>query len=172
MAGRLIMLPYTSCWSKGVGGRYAYYLCQAKECPDRGKSIPKKVIEDEFEKLLAELTPSPDLFYTAAEIFSTLWDHRCDNGKDEVTFMKRELLRFEKQSEHFINRIAETQSINLIVAYEGKVESWKKTSFYSMKRSKIAVVRLRPSTTHFELPLISLETRRGSGKQASLIIKD
>ena len=40
----------------------------------------------------------------------------------KVTFMKRELLRIEKQSEHFINRIAETQSINLIVAYEGKVE--------------------------------------------------
>jgi hypothetical protein len=114
--------PYTSCWSKGVGGRYAYYLCQGKECPDRGKSIPKKVIEDEFEKMLAELTPSPDLFYTAAEMFSALWDHRRDNGKDEVTFMKRELLRIEKQSEHFINRIAETQSINLIVAYESKVE--------------------------------------------------
>jgi site-specific DNA recombinase len=39
-----------------------------------------------------------------------------------VTFMKRELLRLEKQSEHFIDRIAETQSINLIVAYECKVE--------------------------------------------------
>ena len=114
--------PYTSCWSKGVGGRYAYYLCQGKECPERGKSIPRATIEDEFEKMLAELTPTPDLFYTAAEMFSALWDHRRDNGKEEVTFMKRELLRLEKQSEHFIDRIAETQSVNLIVAYEGKIE--------------------------------------------------
>jgi len=91
-------------------------------CPERGKSIPRAVIEDEFERMLTELAPSPKLFFTSAEMFSALWDHRRDNGKEEVTFMKRELLRLEKQSEHFINRIVETQSANLIVAYEGKIE--------------------------------------------------
>lgn len=65
---------------------------------------------------------SPELFFTSAEMFSALWDHHRDNGKEELTFMKRELLRLEKQSEHFINRIVETQSANLIVAYEGKIE--------------------------------------------------
>ena len=114
--------PYTSCWSKGTGGHYAYYLCQNKECAERGKSIPKKVIEDEFEKLLAELRPSPELFYTAAEIFSTLWDHRRENSKEEIVFMKQELRRIERKGEQFMDRITESESINLIVAYENKIE--------------------------------------------------
>ena len=114
--------PYTSCWSKGTGGHYAYYLCQNKECAERGKSIPKKVIEDEFEKLLAELRPSPELFYTAAEIFSALWDHRRESSKEEIAFMKKELLRIERKGEQFMDRITESESINLIVAYENKIE--------------------------------------------------
>ncbi len=45
-------------------------------------------------------------------------------------------LRLEKQSEHFINRIAETQSINLIVAYEGKVEKLEEDKLLLQEKIK------------------------------------
>ena len=50
--------------------------------------------------------------------------------------MKRDLLRLEKQSEHFIDRIAETQSVNLIVAYEDKIEKLEEDKLLSQEQIK------------------------------------
>src|SRR5690606_11113605 len=44
--------PLTACWSKGRGGRYPYYMCFQKGCPEYRKSIRREVIEGEFEALL------------------------------------------------------------------------------------------------------------------------
>src|SRR5690606_20549745 len=37
--------PLTSCWSKGHGGRYPYYLSHKSGCGLKGKSIPRAEIE-------------------------------------------------------------------------------------------------------------------------------
>ena len=43
----ILMGPMTSCWSKGVGGLYAYYFCQQKGCDLKGKSIRRDMIQIE-----------------------------------------------------------------------------------------------------------------------------
>lgn len=48
---------FTGAWSKGKRGRYAYYFCH-KRC-GAGPSVPIKNLEDETNKLLTSITPTP-----------------------------------------------------------------------------------------------------------------
>jgi site-specific DNA recombinase len=60
--------PLTGAYSRGRNRRYAYYLCQARGCPRRGKSHPVGVVHTEFEALLASLSPVPDLLTAVREM--------------------------------------------------------------------------------------------------------
>jgi hypothetical protein len=68
--------PLTACWTKGKYSRYPYYLCPKKGCESYGKSVRRAAIEGEFEALLHELRPAPELFAAARAMFEDLWNHR------------------------------------------------------------------------------------------------
>ena len=63
----------TACWSAGRASKYPYYLCRNKDCPDCKKSIRKEKLEDEFEGILHELQPTPDLVYITREAVKKVW---------------------------------------------------------------------------------------------------
>ena len=111
----------TSCWSKGRNKRYPYYLCPQKGCEAYGKSIRKEVIEEEFEELLTELRPSPNLFYMALEMFKELWSRRQQQARQEGTLMQGELGRIDKKVNQLLDRVMEADTPTLVETYENKI---------------------------------------------------
>src|SRR5262249_1540263 len=52
--------PLTVSWSRGNGGKYAYYHCCTKHCTMYGKGTRKHHLEEEFIRLLSRVTPKPE----------------------------------------------------------------------------------------------------------------
>jgi site-specific DNA recombinase len=50
----------TSSFSRGLGGRYAYYHCENRKC-DKGSSYPAERIHEEFKTFLTTVEPKPEL---------------------------------------------------------------------------------------------------------------
>ena len=113
--------PMTACWSAGRASKYPYYLCRNKECPDCKKSIRKEKLEDEFEGILHELQPTPDLVYITREAVKKVWKkHKNGHGLDRNE-LKKQLKELERKAEQLMDRIVETDSETLVKAYEAKI---------------------------------------------------
>ena len=115
--------PFTACWTKGRNARYPYYLCQTKGCCSYGKSIKRDVMESEFERLLASLRPSPELYELAIEMFRDLWDARVASSQGNRGHLLSEAVRLEKQIEQLVDRIIIADSDSLVGAYEKRLRS-------------------------------------------------
>ncbi len=115
--------PMTSCWSKGRNQKYPYYLCFTKGCEAYRKSIRKEVMEEEFEALLGELTPSEELFCMSFDMFRELWENNLATTKTRQITMRREITQIEKNVEQFLERIVETDNKSLIKTYENKLNN-------------------------------------------------
>ena len=113
--------PLTANWSKGRSASYAYYLCRNKACPEYKKSIRKEQMEAEFETLLLELKPTPDLFYMAKGMFKKLWEERGELSLEQAHTLKLELGKIDKKVEQFLERIIEADNHTVIKAYENQV---------------------------------------------------
>lgn len=115
--------PLTACWTKGRNARYPYYLCQTKGCCSYGKSIKRDVLEAEFAALLASISPSPELFELATEMFRDLWDARVASSHGNRAHLSAEVIRLERQIEQLVDRIVNAESETLIGAYENRLRS-------------------------------------------------
>ena len=116
-------LPMRSCWSKGRSAKYPYYLCHTKGCDQYGKSIRKERLEEEFETLLKDLRPAPDLFHMSLEMFKELWEQRMQSAKEEVAAMKKKLLQLDRTTSQFLDRIVDTDSHLLVETYEKRIRA-------------------------------------------------
>ena len=115
--------PYTACWARGRSQSYPYYLCQTKGCASYGKSIRREKLEAEFEELLTQLCPKPELVELAATLFRDLWDARVAQQEDDRTRLRQEVTRIERQIEQLVDRIINADSPALTSAYENRVRS-------------------------------------------------
>ncbi|MCK0197408.1 recombinase family protein [Ancylobacter sp. 6x-1] len=113
--------PMTACWSKGRSAYYPYYLCDTRGCVAHRKSVRRETIEGDFEKLLAELTPSEELFVLAFEMFRDLWNARTNAAQSDTSALKRDLAQIEKKVAQFLDRIVETDNRSVIAAYEARI---------------------------------------------------
>ena len=68
--------PLTGSWSRGNGGRYAYYHCAKTRCPAYGKGVPKKRLEAEFTDLVLKHTPTGPMLNVFVEAVQHVWDYR------------------------------------------------------------------------------------------------
>lgn len=113
--------PLTGCWSRGRTAHYPYYQCFRKGCPSYGKSIPRAAVEDAFENLLDALTPNPNLFRVAGMMFEELWNHRLGMQASHADAYKAELAKTVRKVAQLFDRIVETDSSELVTAYERRV---------------------------------------------------
>lgn len=113
--------PLTACWTKGKYSRYPYYLCPRKGCESYGKSIRRAAIEGEFEALLHDLRPAPELFSAARAMFEDLWNERLATAEARRTSLKAELAKVERDIERFLDRIAQADLPSVITAYENRI---------------------------------------------------
>ena len=113
--------PMTSCWSAGRTNKYPYYLCRNKECEENKKSIKRDLMEGQFEQLLHEITPTPDVVYLIRSITKQVWQEHHDSFEIQHRAIERELKDTDKKIEQFLDRIVEADNASLIKAYESKI---------------------------------------------------
>jgi site-specific DNA recombinase len=113
--------PMTACWAKGRNGRYPYYLCQGKGCPDRRKSIRKEKIDAEFAQIVMKLKPSPHIFEMAKHMLRDIWNNQQEGREREREAMRKELAAAERKIEQFLDRLAEADDPMMAQAYENQV---------------------------------------------------
>ena len=111
----------TSCWSKGSTKSYPYYLCDTKGCSSYRKSIRRADIEEGFESILRNMTPSRNLLSAARKMFVDLWDERLARAEADEQELRKRLGEIERQSDALLVRIVETESVPVITAYEKKI---------------------------------------------------
>lgn len=116
--------PMTASWSKGIGGRYGYYFCQTKKCPNRRKNIPKLKIESAFEELLHALTPKPELLSTFRKMLEVHWQHRMDNAKQRSASLKQEIQQIDDKIESVIEKLVDCDNERVVAAYEKQIKTY------------------------------------------------
>lgn len=78
-------------------------------------------MEQDFEDLLRRLTPSANLMAMARAMFSDLWNGRIAAAKAKAVAIEAELRKADKSSVQYLDRIAETDALALIEAYEQRI---------------------------------------------------
>ncbi len=119
--------PLTACWARShTGQKPAYYLCQYRGCPEKGKSIRRDKLEDEFNSILKALTPARTTFELAEHLFRKAWDERSSSGLAEAKRLNTKARQIERDVENTIQRLVRTENPSVITAYETRVEELKK----------------------------------------------
>ena len=113
--------PYRGAQSKGRKKHYAYYVCQTKECPSYGKSVPKRDLEERFEELLTSLTPRPELIKVADVTFKTLWKKHRLAFEERRKAAAGSIKTIERKIEALVERLIQTTQPSLISVYEGEI---------------------------------------------------
>ncbi|WP_425411842.1 recombinase zinc beta ribbon domain-containing protein [Leisingera aquimarina] len=119
--------PLTGCWSKGRKKSYPYYLCQKRGCENKGKSIPKQVMENQFVELLEKLEPSEELLTAAEAMFRDIWEAKRKSVKADQSAYQRQIYQVEKKIDDFIEMIANATNPTAAGLYEKKIEDLLRT---------------------------------------------
>ncbi len=113
--------PMTAGWSKGRKAHYPYYFCQNKACDSYKKSIRKEKIEGDFEALLKELQPAPELFAAARAMLTKIWDGYRQQAKEREAAGKAEIAALERKTAQLMDRVVKADSASLVAAYEKEI---------------------------------------------------
>ena len=113
----------TAGWSKGKYTNYAYYRCRKKGCEMYGKSIQKKAIEGDFEELLSELRPSPELRKIAPIMFEDCWRQLSAQDDELHDSYKKQIRSIEDDIDTLVQRTVQASNPRVIAAYEKNIES-------------------------------------------------
>jgi hypothetical protein len=116
--------PLMGCFSTSrSGARHAYYLCQRKGCTEYGKSIRRQVVEDEFERLLTQMTPTPGLIRVAHHMLQDMWDSQASRVRESAKIIKAELAKISQSIEQPVDRVVEANSPALVETYEKRIQA-------------------------------------------------
>lgn len=138
--------PMTSCWSAGRSSRYPYYLCRNKDCPENKKSIKRDLMEEQFEELLYEATPTPDMVCMLRTGVKQIWQQHYVDFENRHHALERNLRDLDIKIEQFMDRIIEAESGAVIRAYETKIAKLENEKI--IMREKLAFAEEAP--TDFE----------------------
>jgi site-specific DNA recombinase len=94
----------TGSWSKGHGGRYAYYHCRGGKC--RAVNIKKAKLEGLFVKELERLQPTPGFMRLVKDSILRVWHERKAAVRQEADDMERRVktlqAKLDKLDEAFL----------------------------------------------------------------------
>ena len=76
----------------------------------KGKSIPHARVEGEFEAMLDQLAPSPQLIEIAAQLFRNLWDQKIASSMAHKKTMKAELSQIERKVESLPDKFVDSNN--------------------------------------------------------------
>ncbi len=114
--------PLRAAWSRGRLKRYAYYVCQTKNCVSYGKSTPKAKIESEFEKLLSNARPRPIVIRLTEVMIEKFWAMNIKTFKERQHAAQRTLSALENKISALVGQIINAPSQSLASVYEAELE--------------------------------------------------
>jgi site-specific DNA recombinase len=118
--------PLTSCWSQGKRQKFAYYLCHNKDCPSKGKSIPRDKLEGDFEQLLQTMRPTQPLFDLLSAMFKDAWEQQASHTTALIQSAKQKVVGIERQIEQLVDRVVEATVPSAITRYEQRIAQLEK----------------------------------------------
>ena len=113
--------PMTASWSKGRNGRFAYYRCKTNSCSERNRSIGKKIIEDKFELILANIKPNDSILSLTKVIVADVWKKKELEKTSRIKVIERDIEKFEDEKEKFVRLVSKAVDENVIAAYELRI---------------------------------------------------
>ncbi len=114
--------PLTACWSQGRSSKYAYYICRNKECADEGKSVKREVMEEQFEGILLDLRPSPEIYHLTRKVIHGCWEQTIQERDSIISGIRGELHQIERRVEQFLERIVDADSAVVVKAYAAQIK--------------------------------------------------
>lgn len=112
----------TYCWARsGTGRKYPYYFCPNKDCPDGGKSIRRGKLEHQLEGILAQLSPSKEVFEVAEQVFRSAWDSRVANSTKEAARLRARSTQIDKDIGKLVQLITENPTGPVVEDYENRI---------------------------------------------------
>ncbi|MGR3703814.1 MAG: recombinase family protein [Paracoccaceae bacterium] len=127
--------PMTAAWSRGCRSHYPYYLCQTRGCIAKGKSVPRSLMEDGFQKILATMQPSNELMNVATTMISDAWDARLYEAGEAKAEVTRQLKAIEQQIDGLLDRVVEAPSQLLVKAYEERITKLEREKLVLVERA-------------------------------------
>ena len=86
---------FTGSASRGNGGTYLYYHCKSKGCPQYGKALRKKDLEDSFGAYLRKITPTEAFLKVIKETVIDYWAERGQTYSDSAKSYQKQLQALE-----------------------------------------------------------------------------
>ncbi len=142
--------PLTACWSTGAKKKYPYYLCDTKGCVSYRKSIRREKIEGEFEVIVQSLKPAPGLFALVKTMFKEAWGQRRAQAADMKQRLERDIVRLEKDTAKFLDRIVDATNSSVIAAYEDRIARLETDKAVATEKLREGPGRQRPFDEMFE----------------------
>ncbi len=142
--------PLTACWSTGAKKKYPYYLCDTKGCVSYRKSIRREKIEGEFEQIVQALRPAPGLFALVKTMFKEAWGQRLAQAADMKQRLERDIVRLEKDTAKFLDRIVDATNSSVIAAYEDRIARLETDRAVAAEKLREGPGQQRPFDEMFE----------------------
>ncbi len=116
-------VPMKSGWARGRSSKYPYYLCQTRGCDYYGKSLKRDYLEDEFARLLKDITPSDTMVDMLDDMVGQLSDLKGSDVVEHRRELQHQIAVIERKTEQFLDRIAAADSMTLITSYERQIKN-------------------------------------------------
>jgi len=152
----------TGGFTRGRSRRYAYYLCQRKQCDNRGKSVPVATIHQEFGGFLDEITPKRELLEKLGELIIKTADERRSFLKAKKARIKTELSQLDRETQELIGmRTRELITDKEFLNQKATLWNRQMTLESTPLDDPLDPVRLRKELSEITQPLLELRSTWG-----------
>ena len=100
--------PLTASWPRSRNGkRHPYYHCRNRECDSYGKNTRRAIIEEEFETLLDDITPSPAMLELTKAIIKDVHGIKVRQFKSHQTRLEQQVKQLQTKQDNLIDQMAD-----------------------------------------------------------------
>ena len=141
----------TSCWSTSRSGtKYPYYLCGYRGCSEKGKSIPRDKLENEFSEGLKLLSPARTTFELAESLFREAWEKQTGSSAEESKRLNARVRQIERDVDSYLKRLVETRNERMVAAYENQISDLEREKALLIEKAADICSPVRPFDEMFE----------------------
>ncbi len=160
--------PDTASWAKG---KFPYYHCKTKGCPERYKSVRKADIEQRFEVILENIKPSKEVLALTKAVFAEVWRKKiADRGNQKVR-IEREIEQVESERSRLVQLAARATNEQVIGTYEERMGALVEKSVV-LKDSLMSLAEHGPSIeTALDIVFDFLKNPRKQWKEGNIHTK-
>ncbi|HEY4506362.1 MAG TPA: recombinase family protein [Candidatus Paceibacterota bacterium] len=136
--------PITASWCRGRNGRWPYYRCNTKSCPERNKGIRRADIEKQFELILGQIKPSDAVLNLTKAVVADVWRKKELAGHEHKENTEREIKKIESEKLRFAQLVAKATDENVITTYEERISALAEKRLV-LKDSLMSVAKHKPN---------------------------